>query len=115
AGLAGLGALVAGLAPYLYLFAAPDHDVSWGTIDSAGALVHHVLRSDYGGPGAFSPRGGELDPLAHLAVFARDLARAWLWLPLAGGLVVLARNIARAAPNRETRVAWAMLAASFVL
>ncbi len=110
---------------------AADTAVSWGTIDSLQALVRHFLREDYGGPGAFSPRGGELAPLRQLAVFASELGRQWVWLPVAAGLVALGAQIAQRSPVRpsadteagpvagrariEPRAGWIALLAAFVL
>lgn len=112
----GIGALVLGLTPYLYLFVPADTDVSWKTIDSFSALVHHFLRSDYGGPGAFSPQGGELNPVANLTAFAKDLMRAWLWIPCVAAVVTLvARSVRPTRDDREPRAGWILLLVSFLL
>lgn len=115
----GVLALAAGLLPYAYLFAAPDTAVSWGTIDDLHALVRHVLREDYGGPGSFSPRGVEVAAGTSLLALARSLGRAYLWLPAGAGAVALGYLAVRGdrlAPARaEARVAWGLLAASVLL
>ena len=114
---AGLAALALGLATYAYLLVAPDPLVSWGGVDSPSALVHHFLREDYGGPGAFSPHAGSVDVLANERALADTLGRGLWWAPLALGLGWLAVASARRAraDAAEPRVAWALLAASFVL
>jgi len=111
--LAALG-LVIGLTPYLYLMATRDTLISWTRIDDLRDLVHHFLRSDYGGPGQFSPHGTDVPVLTSLVAMAGTIARAWLWLPLALGLGVLVSRLARpGAP--ESRWAWAMLVVSIVV
>lgn len=114
-------ALASGLTPYAYLLVQHDTAVSWGTLDSLHDLMRHFLRMDYGGAGAFSPRGGELDPIRHLTVFARELGRFWLWLPLAAGIVALVARVGRFGGPTETgvspepRASWVALLAAFVL
>src|SRR5262249_28791592 len=89
AGAVGGWALAVGLAPYAYLLVTPENAISWARIDGIGALVDHLLRRDYGGPGAFSPHGGELHVAANLAAFAATLGRAWCWIPALAGIAVL--------------------------
>ncbi len=107
----GAGAFVLGLAPYLYLAVAADAPASWGHIDGPSALVRHVLRMPYGGPFAFASATGHLHPVANLAALGATLARSWLWLPLAGGVVVLIARVARG-PHRAM---WGCVALALVL
>ncbi|HUS31602.1 MAG TPA: DUF2723 domain-containing protein [Kofleriaceae bacterium] len=109
-----IAGLVLGLTPYLYLLATHDTNISWTRIDDVTHLVHHFLRKDYGGPGAFSPHGKEVSALESIWVMVQTVGRTWLWLPAIAGVAVLVRCIARA-HDSETRVAWSMLAVSFVL
>ena len=111
---AGVAALAAGLAPYAYLLITADNAISWTRLDGAGALVDHVLRRAYGGPGAFSAHGGELHVAANLAAFAATLGRAWWWLPAIAGLAVLGHRSVRATGG-EPRIGWQMLALAFVV
>lgn len=110
----GLLGLALGLVPYLYLVVAPEAAISWGQPDSLDALLAHFTRADYGGIGAFSPVEGEIDPVANLTSFGLALLRGWLWLP---GAIALATLAYRAAVKRdgEPRIAWALLALSFLL
>ena len=104
----GIAALVVGLLPYVYLLLAPDTAASWGKIDSVGALAHHVLRLDYGGPGELSPHGVHGVAIANLLALAATLGRAFLWLPIvAVGFAWQARS--------ESRAAWLCWLASFVI
>jgi hypothetical protein len=109
----GAGALVVGLLPYVYLFVTKTTPISWRTIDSLGDLVHHVLRMDYGGPGAFSPGRDAIAIGDNLRAYVEMLARTWLWLLLPLALAMLGVRIAR--PAGETRAGWVILAVSFVL
>lgn len=111
---AAVAALVLGLVPYAYLFATRESSVSWGHIDDASALLDHVLRRDFGGPGSFSGHGSPVGAAWNLAAFAGSIGRTYLWLPALAGLVALGHRIARTS-RHETRVAWALLAASWVL
>jgi hypothetical protein len=106
---------VIGLLPYAYLLITAENAQSWGHhIDSFHALMFHFLREDYGGPGAFAPNRPPVPMLDNLGVFARTLARWWLWLPAIAGLIVLGKRIAR--PHEgETRIAWALLAVTWLL
>lgn len=108
------GGLVVGLLPYLYLFIAPDTPLSWGTVRSAGELYAMVTRADYGGAGAFLPTALEVPATAQLGALAMTLGRVWLWAPLALGLFTLGRRIAVAGTG-ETRVAWGLFGASWLL
>lgn len=105
------GAFVLGLAPYLYLAIAADGPASWGHIDGPGAVVRHVLRMPYGGPFAFASATGHAHPVANLAALGATLARSWLWLPLAGGVIVLIARVARG-PHRAM---WGCVALALVL
>ena len=103
---------VVGLLPYTYLLVTAENARSWGRhLDGLHALMFHVLRYDYGGPGAFAPNHPPLPMLDNLAELARSLGRWWLWLPVVLGLVTLARRSAR----REERWSWVALASSFLL
>jgi len=110
----GVGALALGLAPYLYLFVAPDTAASWGEVGSLADLIAHFTRADYGGLGAFSVAKGEIDPVANVGALIATLGRAWWWFPGALGLVVLGHRALRTGTG-EPRWGWAMLAVSFLL
>ena len=106
-------AFVVGLLPYAYLAVTETTPISWRTIDSVGDVVHHALRMDYGGPGAFSP---SRDPVAftdNIRAYVEMLARTWLWALAPLGLAMFGARIAR--PAGETRWAWVLLATSFLL
>jgi hypothetical protein len=111
--LAAVG-LVAGLTPYLYLVVQPETAISWGRIDSFDALVGHVLRRDYGGPGAFSGHGATVPALDSLTALGLTIGRAWLWLLPFIGLGTLGLRSVRAGAG-EPRWGWAMLAISWLL
>lgn len=122
-GLAMLG-LAVGLLPYAYLLVAPNSWVSWSKIDNLGDLVRHFLRMDYGGPGQFAPIDQAVPPFANLIALIASLGRAYLWLPAAVGLGALgvfsvrrASATGSASPSHtaESRIAWALLATSFVV
>jgi hypothetical protein len=105
----GLGV---GLVPYTYLLVTAENARSWGRhLDGAHALMFHILRYDYGGPGAFAPNHPPLPMLDNLGELARSLGRWWLWGPAVLGLVTLARRGA----GRDARWAWLALAGSFLL
>jgi hypothetical protein len=104
------GALVAGLLPYLYLLVAPDDGMSWGRIDSLGALARHFLRADYG-TGQLAATGVDVPLADGLGALATTVGRSWLWLPAGLGLAVLVGSPVRAA----AKVAWGCLLLSVVL
>lgn len=110
---AGAFAFVAGLVPYLYLYLAPATPVSWGEVTSAGDLVHHALRLDYGAF-QFAAKGDELHWGANLGAFAMSTLRAYLFAPAILGLAALALGVL-GRQRAESRVAWWMLAASWLL
>ena len=109
-----LGALVVGLTPYLYLMVTRDTLISWARIDDFEHLVRHFLRSDYGGPAAFSAHGKEVSTGTSMFAMVQTIGRAWLWLPAVLGASVIAWRIARPR-GPESRWGWAMLALSFVV
>jgi hypothetical protein len=112
----GVAGLVAGLSPYLYLFAAPAAASSWGTVDSVSDLLHVFLRKDYGGPGAFAGSERGVDVPANLAALGYALARGWLWVLLPLALVGWVRRLAvRELPGSEPRAGWIALAATWLL
>nr|HEX4317666.1 DUF2723 domain-containing protein [Kofleriaceae bacterium] len=119
---AAIGAFAAGLLPAVYLVVAPDSPASWGSGGGLAGVVDLVTRRDYSGS-ELAPGFGDAKPAANLAAFAATLARAWLWLPLAAGLAMLAwrcarraaRDAATGAQPGETRVAWLALAASWLV
>ncbi len=115
AALAGVGALIVGLAPYAYLFVAPSGGASWSSIDSVGDLLHHVLREDFGGATAFAPHGEAVPVAVNLGAFATMLGRAWLWLPIAAGAAGFALGMHGPARDGESRIAWVLLAASWLI
>jgi len=107
-----LAGFVLGLLPYTYLLVTAENARSWGRhLDGLHALMFHILRYDYGGPGAFAPNHPPLPMPANLGELARSLGRWWLWAPALLGLVTLVRRSAR----RETRWSWLALAGSFLL
>jgi hypothetical protein len=113
----GVAALALGLGCYAYLWIAPDNTASWGPVDSFARLVHHVLREDYGGPGAFAPHAGSIDVGSNELALARTIGRGLLWAPAIVGcawFVVAAARRTRA-DAAEPRVAWVLLALCFVL
>ncbi len=112
-GLAVTG-LAAGLTPYLYLFVAPDSWVSWKRIDDLAALVRHVLREDYGGPGAFSPVARETSVIDNVLALAGSLGRAYLYLPALIGVGALG-YLSVKRDRTEPRLAWALLATAWLL
>lgn len=109
--IAALG-LAVGLSPYAYLVVA-DGPASWGRVASASDLVAFFVRRDYGGTAGFASDGVDVPWLTSLAAWAATVGRTWLWLPAAGGAAMLLARIRR--PAGESRWAWAMLAASFLL
>jgi hypothetical protein len=110
----GVAALVLGLAPYAYLFVTRETAASWTTLHGAGDLLDHVLRVAYGGPGAFSSRGGHLHVAANLAAFAASVGRGWCWLPAIAGLALLGHRCVRPGGG-EPRIGWRLLAIAFVV
>lgn len=112
-GLAVAG-LAAGLSPYLYLFVAPDSWVSWRRIDSIAALVRHILREDYGGPGAFSPMARETSAIDNLVALFSSIGRAYLYLPAVIGAGALGYFTVKR-DRAEPRLAWGLLAAAILL
>ena len=111
---AGIAALAIGFTPYAYLLVTTETSISWTPLHDLDGLLGHFLRRDYGGPGAFSPHGGDLHVVANFVALAATLARVWLWLPGLGGVALLVYRIARPGET-ETRWAWLLLAATFVL
>jgi hypothetical protein len=109
-GLAVLG-LALGMLPYAYL-AVADGPASWGRITGLSDLFAFFVRDEYGGATSFVP-GAALPWTASIAACASTIARSWLWLFALAGIAALAARIAR--PAGESRAAWALLAASFVL
>jgi hypothetical protein len=107
----GVGALLVGLLPYLYLFVAPQTAMSWGAIHDVHDLIRHFVRADYGGLGAFAPRGVDVPITVSLGALAVTLGRATWWVGLAIGLVTLAYRCARG----DHRAQWICLAVSFIL
>jgi len=108
--LAATGAFVLGLTPYLYLLIAPADGMSWGKIDSLGALVRHFLRLDYGG-GRLSASGVDVPVRDSLAALATTVGRGWLWAPAAVGIGMLGWGVARG----PARIAWGCLGLAVIL
>jgi hypothetical protein len=91
--------------------------MAWGKVTDLDGVVHVFLRNDYGGPTSFRAAGTateHVSALENLGALARTLGRAWLWLPILLGVVTLARRSLRDAGG-ESRVAWALLAVSWLL
>lgn len=110
-----VGALALGLTPYLYLLVTAETALSWTRIDGLGGIVHHFLRLDYGGSGQLASDGVEVDYIAQLGAFARDVGAVWLWLPALVGIAAFGWFIVRPHDGREPRTGWSTLAASFAL
>lgn len=104
--------LALGLSPYAYL-AVADGPASWGQVSSAADLIAIVLRRDYGGATAFALDGRDVAWTTSVAACLATIARTWLWGFAVAGAASLAVRIWR--PAGESRRAWALLAASFVL
>lgn len=104
-----------GLTPYLYLFIAPDHALSWRHPQTFGDLMDIVLRQQFGGPFGFAGLGGQGQPLDQVTAVMSTLARSWVWVGLVIGLGALGRQMIRRREEGETRLGWAMLALSFVV
>ena len=111
---AALGGLVVGLAPYLYMFVAPDA-ASWGRVDDVRDLLSFVLRYDYGGPGSFATHSRGVDIGANLGALAATIGRSWCWVLAIVGVTTLGWRAARRQPAGESRVAWGALAASWLV
>jgi hypothetical protein len=107
-----IAGLAVGLSPYAYLFVA-DGPASWGSVTTLSDLLSTILREEYGGATSFIPGGVAVAWTTSIAACFATIARSWLWLPAALGVAMLAVRIRR--PAGETRWAWAMLAASFLL
>lgn len=105
-----------GLLPYAYLAITAENARSWGRhIDSFHALMFHFLRQDYGGPGTFAPNSHAVPLFDNILELVRSLGRWWLWLPPIAGLVALGRRIAKPISGGETRLAWALFAATWLV
>ena len=102
-------AFVVGLAPYLYLFVAPD-PASWGPVDTVGDLLDTFLRKDYGYT-SHLPGGASVALTTSLGAHVALIGRTWLWIPVLLGLVALGVRAARS----TDRSGWALLAASWLL
>ena len=109
--LTGLGV---GLLPYVYLLVTPGSWVSWGTIDDLGGLVRHFLRADYGPIGQLSPRGVHVPVDESVLSLARSIGRTYLWLVPVVGIGALG-YFAVVRDRVESRVAWSLLAVSWLL
>jgi hypothetical protein len=104
--------LALGLLPYGYLLVA-DGVASWGSVSSLSDVVAMILRREYGGASSFLLEGIDVPWTASVAACFATIARSWLWVLAIGGVAMLGIRIWR--PAGETRWAWALLAASFVL
>jgi len=110
---AGVGALVLGLATYAYALVTPDTWASWGKVHDFSELAHHFLREDYGGATAFSEAGVAIPFSDNVVALAVMLGRNYLWVFAIAAIVALAHAIAR--PAAETRTAWIVFGASWLL
>ncbi len=110
----GVAALIVGLLPYAYLFVTHETTTSWNTFHTPGELLDHVLRVAYGGPGTFSPFGGQLQVAANLAALVDTLGRGWCWLPAIAGLGMLSYRCVRPGGG-EPRIGWQVLALAFAI
>jgi len=107
-----LGGLVLGLAPCAYLGIA-DGPASWGVVSTPSELMAFMLRREYGGATRFLLDGTEVAWTASVVACLATIARSWLWLPAIAGGAMFALRIWH--PSGESRWAWALLLASFVL
>lgn len=106
---AALGALVAGLLPYVYLLVTWEPPLAWTQLHGLGDLVHHFLRRDYGGSGRLTAMNTPVDYPAQLWLLTRSLGWAYLWVPAAAAIGALGYFAVRRGWQ------WRMLAVSFVL
>ena len=104
--------IAVGLLPYGYLVIA-DGPAAWGNVWTLADVVAMITRHDYGGASSFLLDGVDVPWTASVAACFATIARSWLWGLAVAGVVMLGVRIWR--PARETRWAWALLAASFVL
>jgi hypothetical protein len=107
--------LAIGLLPYVYLFVTPDTPLSWGKVHNVDNLFAMVMRREYGGALAFSPVGEHVSVAGQLLLFVKVTGRTWLWAPAVLGLLTLGHRVVRRSSEGETRIAWALLAASWLL
>jgi len=112
---ATIGAWIVGLTPYAYLFVAPDTAMSWRRIDTLPDLVYHVLRMDYGGPGAFAPSRSPIGAVDNLAALGSMLGRTWLYVLLPVGALGVGARALRHSDRAEPRAGWIALATSFAV
>jgi len=110
---AALAGLAIGLASYLYLFIAPEHDASWRHPQNFGDLLAIFTREAYGGVVGFSGVERERPVLENLVELARTVGRSWLCVLPLFGLAALIRAIAR--PRHEPRAGFVALAIAFVV
>jgi hypothetical protein len=110
-----LAGLLVGLAPYLYLIAAPDTPMSWGKIRDLRGVYFMFTRVEYGGPTGFR-LGPQTVPAAdNVVALLAMLGRAWLYIPFVGALAMLGLRCARAREGGEPRTGWWMLALAFLM
>ncbi len=114
---ASIGTLAIGLLPYTYLLLVEETRGSWGKVASVQDLLHHFLRMDYGGPGSLGAKDLGGRALPNLIAMLKTLGRGYLWIPLALGLAGFVAHIWRPQPDgpQESRCAWALLGASWLL
>ncbi len=110
---AGVLGLVLGLSTYLYLLITPDTWGSWGKLRSFHDLWWHFLRMDYGGPGAFAPDGVDVPLIDNLVAWLRTIGRSYVWAPSILAVVALGYLCVR--PIKESRAAWLLLTASWLV
>lgn len=111
-----MGSFALGLTPYLYLFIAPDHALSWRHPETFGELADIALRQQFGGPLGFAGLGGRGHWPDQVMAAMSTVARSWVWIGLPIGLAVLGARVA--GPRRsdsEPRIGWAMLLVSFIV
>ncbi|MDB4955939.1 MAG: hypothetical protein JWO36_3508 [Myxococcales bacterium] len=106
---AALGSFAIGLAPYVYLFVAPD-PASWAPVNTLGDLLDTFLRRDYGYT-SHLPSGARIPLSTSLAAHAALIGRIWLWFPAVLGLAILGRNCVKS----SDRWGWWMLALSWLI
>lgn len=111
---AGGLALLVGLTPYLYLLIAPDSFPSWGPVHGLGGIVDHFLRNAYGGPFSLSASTQSAGVLDNELALALSLGRTFWYVPAALGLAAFGVGAARGTQH-ESRWAWGLLAASWLL
>ena len=110
----GVGGLVAGLVPYLWLLGAANRSPwSWGDTGSLASLFFHMRRGEYGTT-RLALSGLDPEPIPHLWAFARSLVAGLFGLPIVAALVAVFNALRPSStpkhPDRASRLALAAAA-----